>query len=55
MRRVTVSNTFGQIVLDTEVQGNHALLNMSQFAAGTYLICIHTDNGFAMKRVNVIR
>jgi hypothetical protein len=55
MRRITVSNTFGQIVLDREIQGNHVLLNMSQFAAGTYLIRIHTDNGIAMKRVNVIR
>ncbi len=55
MRRITVSNTFGQIVLDNELQGNHATLNMSQFAAGTYLIRIHTENGIAMKRVNVIR
>ena len=55
MRRITVSNTFGQIVLDNELQGNHATLNMSQFAAATYLIRIHTEKGIAMKRVNVIR
>ena len=55
LRRITVSNTFGQIIIDKEAQGNHTLLNMSQFAAGTYLICIHTENGIAMKRVNVIR
>ena len=55
LRRIIVSNAFGQIILDRETQGNHTLLNMSQFAAGTYLIRIHTDNGIAMKRVNVIK
>ena len=55
MRRITVSNTLGQIVLDEEAEGNHALINMSQFAAGTYLLRIHTENGTALKRVNVIR
>ena len=55
MRRVTVSNTLGQIVLDEEMEGDETRLNMSQFAPGTYLIRIHTDNGDALKRVNVIR
>ena len=55
MRRITVSNTFGQIVLDEEAEGSHALLNMSQFAAGTYLVRIYTENGTALKRVNVTR
>ena len=55
MRRITVSNTLGQILLDQETEGNHTLLNMSQFAAGTYLIRIYTESGTALKRINVIR
>ena len=55
MRRITVSNALGQIVLDEEAEGNRTQINMSQFAAGTYLVRIHTENGTALKRVNVIR
>ena len=55
IRRITVSNTLGQIVIDEETEGDHALLNMSQYAAGTYLVRIYTENGTALKRVNVIR
>ena len=55
MRRITVSNTLGQIVLDKETEGDHTSLNMSQFAVGTYLVRIYTENGTALKRVNVIR
>lgn len=55
MRRITVSNTLGQIVLDEEVDGDHTMLNMSQFGAGTYLVRIHTESGTALKRVNVFR
>ena len=55
MRRITVTNMMGQTLIDQELEGNEARLNMSHLAAGTYLIRIHTDNGMAIKRVNLIR
>ena len=55
MRRITVTNIMGQTLIDQELEGNEARLNMSHLAAGTYLIRIHTDNGMAIKRVNLIR
>ena len=55
LRRITVTNTLGQIVLDEETNGDESHLNISHFSPGTYLIHIHTENGDAMKRVNVIR
>ena len=55
MRRITVSNAMGQILIDEERQGDETRLNMSRFAAGTYLIRIYTEDGTALRRVNVVR
>lgn len=49
-------NTYFYAFFHNEVaEGSHTLLNMSQFAADTYLVRIYTENSTARKRVNVKR
>ena len=55
MKRITVCNMLGQIVVDEEVEGSETHLNMGHLAPGSYLVRIHTASGIALKRVNVIR
>jgi hypothetical protein len=55
MAHVTVFNTMGQLVYDTDVDTDHLSINMQQFPAGSYIVRIVTANGVCSKRVNVIR
>ena len=55
MQRITVVNTIGQVVYDTEVESDSETLNMSQFGTGFYVIRIVTDYGMTLKNVSVIR
>jgi hypothetical protein len=55
MKRVTVSNALGQILVDEAIESNATQLNLSQFTPGTYLVRVYTHNGTALKKVNVIR
>ena len=55
MQRLTVVNELGQVVYDTEVSGDEATLDMSQFGAGVYVIRIYAENGVGVKRVSVIK
>ena len=55
IERVTVSNMLGQILVDEAIESNATQLNLGQFAPGTYLVRVYTQNGIALKKVNVIR
>ena len=55
MRRITVSNAIGQILVDEETGDDTMQVNLGQFAAGTYVVRIYTENGTAIKKVNVVR
>ena len=53
IQRVTVFNMFGQMVLDTEVNGNETSINMSSFSAGVYMVRIATAEGVVSRNVIV--
>ncbi|MBR1513411.1 MAG: T9SS type A sorting domain-containing protein, partial [Bacteroidales bacterium] len=55
MTRITVVNTLGQVVYDTELKADEYILNMSQFTAGMYMVRVSTVNGVAVKRVTVMQ
>ncbi len=53
IQKVTVFNMFGQMVLDTEVNGNQTTIDMSSFSAGIYMVRIATAEGVATRNVVV--
>ena len=53
IQRVTVYNMFGQMVLDTETNGNETTVNMSTFTSGIYMVRITTAEGTATRNVVV--
>lgn len=55
MNHVTVLNTLGQVVYDTEAEGNSLVLNLSQYQAGMYLVRVSTERGVVVKRINVVK
>ena len=55
MNRITVVTVLGQVVFDTELDGNEYVLNMAQFNAGMYMVRVYTENGVAVKRVTVMQ
>ena len=50
--RISVSNVLGQQLMETTADGN-AILDMSRFEPGMYLIRIETENGVTVQKVNV--
>lgn len=55
MRRITITNTLGQVVYDQEVDSDNEVVDMTQYQTGIYMVRIATDNGVAVKRINVVR
>lgn len=55
MRHITVFNTLGQVVFDTEVDGDRKLLNMEQYGTGVFFIRIETANSSFSRIVNVTK
>ena len=55
MRHITVLSILGQVVYETEVNGDEIVLNLSQFDAGIYLLRVITDNGIITKEVSVMK
>ena len=55
MKRITIVNTLGQIVYDHEANGDNAVVDMSQYQTGMYVVRIVTDNGVAVKRISVVK
>lgn len=55
MRQISVYNAMGQLVMIQTVDGGEAVLDMSQFENGMYLVNISTDKGNFVKRISVLR
>ena len=53
IQKVTVFNMFGQLILETEVNGNETMLHMNGLAAGVYMVKITTNNGVATRNIIV--
>lgn len=52
INHVTVMNTLGQVVYDSNVDGNMTTLDMSQYQAGIYMVRVATENGESVKLVS---
>lgn len=52
MQHISVMNTMGQMIYDTEISGNNTL-NLSRFGAGIYMIRIATESGVIVKRLTI--
>ena len=50
---VSVINSLGQTIMETTVEGN-ALLDLSRFDTGLYIVRIKTENGITVQKVNLI-
>ena len=55
LRQLTVFNPMGQMVLQKEVVGNQATVDLQGVAAGLYLLRVATENGTIMKQVSIVR
>lgn len=55
MSRITVTNTLGQTVYESNVNNDSYVINMANFGAGMYLISITTDEGVTVRRVSVAK
>lgn len=55
MKRIIIANALGQIVYDQEANGDNAVIDMSQYQTGVYMVRIVTDNGVAVKRISVVK
>ena len=55
MRRTTIANALGQVVYDQEVNSDSEVVDMAQYQTGVYMVRITTDNGVAVKRINVVK
>lgn len=55
MTRISIVNTMGQVVYEQNVSGNEAVVDMTKFEAGVYMVNIFTENGSSVKRVTVVK
>ncbi|MBQ2188638.1 MAG: T9SS type A sorting domain-containing protein, partial [Bacteroidales bacterium] len=49
---VSISNSLGQTIMETTVEGN-AILDLSRFGSGMYLVRFETENGIMVQKVNL--
>ena len=54
MNHITVLNTLGQVVYDTPAEES-AILDMSQYQAGVYMVRVAGENGVSVQRVTVTK
>ncbi len=55
MKRITVMNTLGQVVYEVNANDDNAVIDMTNFGSGMYMLSITTDEGVTVKRVNVVK
>lgn len=55
IRKVAVYNTMGQRIMVLDVNGDEAVIDMSRFGNGIYMLDIITEKGNIVERINVIR
>lgn len=52
INHITVLNTLGQVVYDSDANGNMTTLDMHQYQAGVYMVRVTTENGESVKLVS---
>ena len=52
LSHITVINALGQVVYDSEVDGNMTILDMNRYQAGVYTVRVITENGESVKRIS---
>ena len=55
LNHITVFNALGQMMYDNDVSDENAIINMSGYDAGVYMVRIMTENGMMVKRVSVVK
>lgn len=55
VQQVRVTNAMGQLVLVKEVSGDEAVIDMSAFGAGVYMVTVVTEKGTRVERISVIK
>ena len=51
LRKVEVINAFGQVVMVKEANGDNIRIDLSDYASGTYMLRVFTDNGCEMRKL----
>ena len=52
INHITVLNALGQVVYDSDANGNMTTLDMHQYQAGVYMVRVTTENGESVKLVS---
>lgn len=55
LNRVTVMNALGQVLFAAPTDSDKAVLDLSQYGVGLYMIRIDTENGNSLRRVSVVK
>jgi hypothetical protein len=55
INHITLLNVLGQVLYDATAEGNSVALDLSQYEAGMYMVCVSTESGDVVKRINVVR
>ena len=55
INHITLLNVLGQVLYDTEAEGNSHVLDLSQYESGMYLVRVSTESGVVVKQINVVR
>ena len=52
LNHITVLNAIGQVIYDSDANGNMTSLDMSEYQAGIYMVRVTTENGESMKLIS---
>ena len=52
IKHITVLNALGQVVYDSDANGNMTTLDMNQYQTGVYMVRVTTENGESVKLVS---
>ena len=52
LSHITVMNTLGQVIYDSEVDGNMTTLDLTPYQAGIYMVRVMTENGESVKLIS---
>ena len=55
LQRITVINALGQVMYDSNTNSDNAIINMSRYDAGIYMVRITTEKGMTTQRVSVVK
>ncbi|MBR6847483.1 MAG: T9SS type A sorting domain-containing protein [Bacteroidales bacterium] len=51
IRKIEVVNIYGQVIISKEIEGNFLQVDLSNYAAGTYMLHVITDKGVISKQL----